>query len=100
MTLLGTPCAARCLAAKQLAKLAARKAAKKAAKPPAPAAVKPAPAPHLATRDAGAIAHPSEGRALTPERIAAFTVARDKPDYHVHIGPQTETARTGKMPMW
>jgi hypothetical protein len=35
------------------------------------------PCPHLATRDAGAIAHPSEGRALTPERIAAFTVARD-----------------------
>jgi hypothetical protein len=52
----------------------------------------PGPCPYLATRDAGAIAHPSEGRALTPERIAAFTVARDKPDYHVHNDPQTETS--------
>jgi hypothetical protein len=60
------------------------------------------PCPHPATRDdardAGAIARPSAGRALTPERIAAFTVARDKPDYHVHNHPQTETRPGNKIP--
>jgi hypothetical protein len=46
---------AKDLAAKRLATLAARKTAKNVAKPVAPAAVKPAPAPHLATRDAGRV---------------------------------------------
>jgi sRNA-binding protein len=48
---------AKDLAAKQLAKLAARKAAKKAAKPPAPAVVKPEPAP------------PTGSSTETPERL-------------------------------
>jgi hypothetical protein len=52
-------------------------------------------APCPAARDAKAIARPGAGVALAPERIAAFTVARDKPDYHVHNRPQAGTSPDG-----